>query len=80
MPIFDYECLKCGKAYDVYHKTREEIEEIICPSCGSRKYKKLISLPIVSTSRRTVLNSSRSGETLDRGGCCGGGSCGCSSH
>jgi putative FmdB family regulatory protein len=74
MPIFDYRCSDCGETYEVYHKVREVIEDVVCPSCGSRNHKRLMSVPGVSpvgSSRSNVSSSDRSG-----GGCCGGGSCG----
>jgi putative FmdB family regulatory protein len=71
MPIFDYQCDGCGKIYDVYHKTKELAEDIVCPTCGATSYKKLISAPMVS------MGSSRASESpsCETGSCCGG-SCG----
>lgn len=75
MPIFDYQCGDCGKTYDVYHKVREVFEDIICPTCGSKKYKKLISAPSVAISSGSRSNNS-SCSTPNFGGGCSGGSCG----
>ncbi len=50
MPVFDYKCTDCAKTYDIYHKVREVVEDILCPTCGSKSYKKLISVPTVSVS------------------------------
>ncbi|MBM4170041.1 MAG: zinc ribbon domain-containing protein [Ignavibacteria bacterium] len=75
MPIFDYVCGECGTTYDIYHKVREVAEDILCPSCGSTRYKKLISAPAVSIGGKSTSPSSSSCST-DFGGCCGGGSCG----
>jgi putative FmdB family regulatory protein len=42
MPIFDFECLRCGE-------THEQLvlggESIACPNCGCNDLKKLIGLP-----------------------------------
>jgi putative FmdB family regulatory protein len=47
MPIYDYRCIDCGSIYDIYHKGKECPEDIVCPSCGSRNYTKLISVPSI---------------------------------
>jgi len=52
MPIYDYQCGECGKTYDVFHKVREVEEDIVCPSCSSRKHVRLISAPSVSVKGR----------------------------
>ncbi len=70
MPVFDYQCTKCNSTYDVFHKTREVEEDVVCPSCGSKEHKRLISAPAVSMGHHR--ESYPSG-----GGCgCGGGQCG----
>ena len=70
MPVYDYRCNACGSLYDVYHKTKEIAEDVLCPSCGSREYKKLMSIPGIAVS-----NSSRSesaGPCTMGDDCCGG--------
>lgn len=47
MPIHDYECDKCKKAFDVYYASfsaveKEEPEEK-CPHCGSKKKTRVVS-------------------------------------
>ncbi|HLE31539.1 MAG TPA: zinc ribbon domain-containing protein [Bacteroidota bacterium] len=75
MPIFDYQCSDCGKTYDVFHKVREIVEEIICPQCGSTKYKKLMSAPMVAVGSASGSTSSSMNESAGSC-CCGGGACG----
>jgi putative FmdB family regulatory protein len=78
MPIYDYRCEDCKTRYEVFHQVREEASEIVCPSCESRKYTKMMSLP----SAPVINSGSSSGECYggacdNAGGCgCGGGSCG----
>jgi len=71
MPIYDYQCGECGKTYDVFHKVREVEEDIVCPSCNSKKHVRLISAPSVS-----VKGSSNSfpdaAPPCGDGSCCGG--------
>jgi putative FmdB family regulatory protein len=73
MPIFDYQCNDCGKIYDVFHKGKELVEDIVCPSCGATGFKKLMSAPMVSMGSSSASESSYS--SCDTGSCCGG-SCG----
>lgn len=73
MPIFDYQCSDCAKIYDVFHKGKELVEDIVCPSCGATSYKKLISAPMVSMGSSGSSESSYS--SCETGSCCGG-SCG----
>jgi hypothetical protein len=57
--------------YDVFHKVREVEEDIVCPSCGSRRHTRLLSAPSISV-------SSGEGSHRDEAvpscatGCCGG--------
>lgn len=73
MPVFDYQCNDCGKLYDVYHKGKELVEDIVCPSCGGTGYKKMMSAPMVSMGSSSAPDNSSS--SCDTGSCCGG-SCG----
>jgi putative FmdB family regulatory protein len=69
MPIYDYQCRACGKTYDVFHKVREVIEDVVCPSCGSGEHMRLLSAPSFS------MGGSKPESSCPPGGCCGG-SCG----
>ncbi len=70
MPIYDYRCKDCNTVYDVYHKVKEIVDDIICPSCGSKNYIKLISAPSISFSSSTSVSSTN--HTPCDSGCCGG--------
>ncbi|HTR80353.1 MAG TPA: zinc ribbon domain-containing protein [Bacteroidota bacterium] len=69
MPVFDYKCDKCGTRYDVYHKVKEVAEDVVCPACGSKSHKKLMSVPAAPA-------SAHDGEYSDTS--CESGTCGCS--
>lgn len=43
MPIFEYKCNDCNTKFEVFHKVKENKDEIICPNCNSKNYIKLIS-------------------------------------
>ncbi len=74
MPVFEYRCKSCGATYDVYHRSREIIEDVVCPSCSSPEHTKLFSAP--SLSLGTSAAGARSeGPSCDEGGGCCGGSC-----
>ncbi len=76
MPVYDYRCLDCNSTYDVYHKVREVQEDILCPSCGSRNHKKLMSVTQMSMGSGSTSDfSSPSAPSCESGSCCGG-SCG----
>jgi len=70
MPIYDYKCTDCGEVYDVFHKSREVIEDITCPACHSTKYKKLMSVPSISMGGTATASSSEV-PSCPAGGCCG---------
>ena len=50
MPVFDYKCEDCGKQYDVFHKGREIETDVVCPSCGSARHKRLMSVTNIGKS------------------------------
>jgi putative FmdB family regulatory protein len=74
MPVFDYTCSECGKSYDIYHKVREVLEDVVCPQCGSPKHKKLFSAATVSMGGSA--SASQSAPPCEMGGGCCGGACG----
>jgi len=43
MPIFEYQCSKCGHAFEELVFNTSEGEGVRCPSCKSRKLSKLMS-------------------------------------
>jgi len=73
MPIYDYKCSDCEKVYDIFHKVREVVEDVICPACGSSGHIRLISVPAAMPGKRSGPGSR--GEDLPPcgdSGCCGG--------
>ena len=76
MPIYDYKCSDCGTTYDIFHKVREQEEDIVCPHCDSRNHVRLISAS--SFTMKGASGSSTAAESAPSctdGSCCGG-SCG----
>ena len=72
MPIYDYQCTDCNSKYDIFHNGREAKEDIVCPSCGSVHYKKLMSIPVVSMRSTSIGSDSLRSTACDTDGCCGG--------
>jgi putative FmdB family regulatory protein len=70
MPIFDYRCKECNTLYDILHKGKEITEDIICPSCGSLHYTKLISLPSIITRGTPAIHCDTNACGMDKS-CCG---------
>ncbi len=68
MPIYTYKCEQCGTKYEIFHKVREDERAIVCPSCNSTAYKKVMS----TTGFLSQGSSSEMPSSCDFGGCCGG--------
>jgi len=72
MPIYDYRCDACGTTYDVFHKVREVVEDVVCPSCSSTKHTRLISAPSI----RMATGTTKTASETPAPSCCVGGACG----
>jgi putative FmdB family regulatory protein len=44
MPIYEYECNKCGVKFSLRRNMSDKDEEIKCPQCGAQKPKRLLSI------------------------------------
>lgn len=77
MPIYEFECEKCGHRFEevVFKNT----EKVICPDCGAEKVKKLMSSGSFVTGGPIVMGkpSSRAITTRGKNPCasCRGGNC-----
>lgn len=64
MPIYEYECSKCRKAFEELSRSMSEDEKVSCPACGSQ-----------TVTRRQSVFSARQGSTTPSlpigGGACG---------
>jgi putative FmdB family regulatory protein len=72
MPIYAYKCEECSTKYEVFHKVKENLDDVICPSCESKKAKKLMSAPSVCCSS----SSSSYSSGMPAMPPCAGGACG----
>ena len=44
MPIYEFQCKKCGKAFEVIFKTAAETLKVCCPACKSKNVQKFLSV------------------------------------
>jgi putative FmdB family regulatory protein len=51
MPIYEFECKKCGKGFEILMGFNEKANPR-CPECGSKKTKRLLSSFSTGSSKR----------------------------
>jgi putative FmdB family regulatory protein len=71
MPIYEYLCRDCDKAFELYVKAWGE--PVSCAACASANVEKRLST-------FAMAGGASSANPMPRGGggaCCGGGGCGC---
>jgi putative FmdB family regulatory protein len=70
MPVYEFLCMQCGKAFEILWIKEEELKEAHCPTCLTHDIERLLSRTNIGrgnlSRNRTPLLTSRS---------CGGGSC-----
>jgi len=77
MPIYEYSCKKCGKAFE--HLLLGQKDKASCPVCGSRSLSRLMSASAIQVGSDAFDCACPSGEGCmpEGGGGCGmGGMCG----
>jgi putative FmdB family regulatory protein len=75
MPVFEYQCVNCKTKFEIFHKSSSNPEEVACPRCGSKEYKKLLSAfsaSIKASGHSHDICSSGNCGMADYGGCAGG--------
>ncbi|MCD4780695.1 MAG: zinc ribbon domain-containing protein [Candidatus Omnitrophica bacterium] len=53
MPIFSYECQKCGNTFDLLIGVTMEKSKMECPKCQSKNIVKLISAPNINVKKES---------------------------
>lgn len=43
MPIYQYDCSKCEKRVDVFFRSISKVTDPVCPECGGKKLKRVMS-------------------------------------
>ncbi len=74
MPVFEYRCADCNNKFEVFHKSTNHQDEVVCPSCNSSNNKKLLSSFSASFEGSTSSpdSYSNSSDTGYSGGCASG--------
>lgn len=44
MPIYEFNCTTCDRSFEELVRSAEAISEVVCPTCGSRRVRRKISL------------------------------------
>ncbi len=70
MPIYEYNCEKCGKTFEKLVRASDRDKEVECPDCGSSKVKKVFSVFGVGGDAGTGGSGGHGGS---HGPACGGG-------
>ncbi|MFP4529090.1 MAG: FmdB family zinc ribbon protein [Candidatus Kapaibacterium sp.] len=68
MPIYVYKCLDCETKYEIFHKSSEKSEDIVCPTCGSNESKKLMAASNIGA----VRSPAPAPQSCDTGSCATG--------
>lgn len=54
MPVYEFECKKCGKAFEAALSVSErEKKKVKCPSCNSSSVNQLLSAFFANTSKKS---------------------------
>ena len=77
MPLYEYYCADCHTKFDALRPMSQADVAIQCKNCESMHTSRMLSLFATLTSRKSD-NAFQTTSSGFGGGCCGGGSCGCS--
>ena len=44
MPVYEYECQKCGQKFELRRSMTDNDDEIECPKCGEKHPKRVFSV------------------------------------
>ncbi|MFH1479860.1 MAG: zinc ribbon domain-containing protein [Pseudomonadota bacterium] len=65
MPIYEYQCTKCGREFQALIMKKEEEKNLICDKCGRANLKRLISRVVYHVSEQDRLNTHDLNATKD---------------
>ena len=59
MPLYNYQCKKCGEVFEVRATIKEKIEglKVSCPKCKSRQAKQLLTAAAVVHGGKEIVPS-----------------------
>jgi putative FmdB family regulatory protein len=58
MPIYEYECPKCGKRFELRRSISDDDGNIKCPNCGAEKPQRVISVFMTGSNKGNCAPSS----------------------
>ena len=58
MPIYEYECEKCGEMFELRRGMADRDSDISCPNCGVEKPRRIFSVFATGSSSGTCAQSS----------------------
>ncbi len=69
MPIFEFDCIACGKTFEkLVRSSNMPIENIACPSCGGTRVMKKLSMFAAKSSGGASASASASASDCSTGG------------
>ncbi|SAK60501.1 FmdB family regulatory protein [Caballeronia calidae] len=68
MPVYDYECARCG-AFEAVRRIAERDEPAACPQCGAIAARVTIGAPSVGSASPSGADDAGSYGMQHRGGC-----------
>ncbi len=57
MPLYEYQCCSCGREFQVLIMKKDQESDIVCPDCGDKTLKKLVSRVAYHVSEKARLAS-----------------------
>jgi putative FmdB family regulatory protein len=63
MPIYEYECTKCGEKFELHRSMSDDDSNLKCPKCGKGQPKKVLSTFFDATSSGDSRSCAPSGAT-----------------
>jgi len=58
MPIYEYECTKCGERFELRRSVADSDSEVKCPKCGAEEPRRVFSVFATGSSSGTCAPSS----------------------
>jgi putative FmdB family regulatory protein len=74
MPIYEYECAKCGHPFEVLIRSDKDLPKR-CPACGASKPRKAFSAFAVASGVGKISDACESCPSLGKGPCSAGSPC-----
>ncbi|MFC1938889.1 zinc ribbon domain-containing protein [Chloroflexota bacterium] len=63
VPIYEYQCVKCGERFELLRRINDKDSEIKCPKCGKLAANRMLSTFATASSNSSCVVNSHSGST-----------------